>query len=172
MLALTRKTDYALIALTYLTQRRQDGDGPISARQIAEQYDLPLPLLMNILKELNQAKIVRSTRGATGGYELIHDPETLTLLELINVVEGPVKFAPCCDELPIMGQGCTIKKECPIQGVVQRLHRRIIGMLNDITLTQIVEGEACCGCQQDSDGNPMDVGVSALKLASNTPRKK
>lgn len=165
MLALTRKTDYALIALTYLTQRQRESAGPISARQIAEQYDLPLPLLMNILKELNQAKIVRSTRGATGGYELIHDPDHLTLLELINVVEGPVKFAPCCDELPIVGQGCTIKKDCPIQGVVQRLHRRMIGMLHNITLTQIVDDECLCDCQHAHQTNDVTTqGVTALRL--------
>ena len=60
MLTLTRKTDYALIALTHLAQGR---DQCFSAREIAARYGLPLPLLMNLLKQLAQKGLAKSVRG-------------------------------------------------------------------------------------------------------------
>jgi len=116
MLTLTRKTDYALVALSHLAHRLAEDAGPVSARIIAETHGLPLPLLMNILKELAQAKLVNSTRGATGGYALALSPERISLLEIINAIEGPVKLTACCDGLPIVGQGCAVAATCPIQG--------------------------------------------------------
>lgn len=60
---MTRKTDYALVALATLA-REHDGEGrALSARQLAEQHELPLPLLMNALKELHRAEVIASRRG-------------------------------------------------------------------------------------------------------------
>lgn len=138
MLQLTRKTDYALVALSHLALRRREGAGPSSARCIAEAYQLPLPLLMNILKELAQAKLVSSTRGAAGGYELAAEPDRVTLLEVIVALEGPVKLTACCDGLPIVGQGCCAAESCPIQGAIQQLHRRMKSFFGDVTLEELL----------------------------------
>jgi len=75
MISFTRKTDYALIALSYLGKLKREGSKPVSARHIAETFGMPQPLLMNILKELCQTRIVASKRGATGGYVLAVDPQ-------------------------------------------------------------------------------------------------
>jgi Rrf2 family protein len=144
MLALTKKTDYALVALAYLADRRKAEQGPVSARLIAEKYRLPLPLLMNVLKELNQANIVRSTRGALGGYELIHDPGDISLLEVTTALEGPIKLLECCDGLPILNQKCERQDDCPIQGAVQRLHNRLQAFLGDVTLDELVDSQQPC----------------------------
>ena len=80
MIAFTRKTDYALIALASLAQEAGDpGDpaaetAPLSARAIAERYAVPLPILMNVLKGLAGAELIRSTRGVKGGYILAAPP--------------------------------------------------------------------------------------------------
>lgn len=87
MLSLTRKADYALVALVYLGHRRYQGDGPVSARSIAETFDLPQPVLMNTLKALARADLVDSHRGVTGGYELSRDPAKVSLLEVVRAVE-------------------------------------------------------------------------------------
>ena len=65
MLSLTKKTDYALIALAYLAERP---DRTVSAREIAGGFQMPVALVMNILKTLHHAKWLASTRGAKGGY--------------------------------------------------------------------------------------------------------
>ena len=137
MLNLTRKTDYALVALIHLANRRRDGEGAVSAKHIAEAFGLPTALLMNVMKELAAAKILTSTRGARGGYELAADPDHVTLLEVITATEGPVRFAMCADGLPIMGQGCPIENGCPIRGPIRKLHQRINDFLDNTTLADL-----------------------------------
>ena len=68
MLSLTRKTDYALIALSHMAH---DPEGCCSAREIATRYRVPLPLLMNILKLLTRRGFAKSARGPHGGYRLV-----------------------------------------------------------------------------------------------------
>src|SRR5436309_8700346 len=85
MLSLSKRTDYALIALAYLAAH----SGRVaSAREIAQAYDLPLALLMQILKVLHQQGIVQSTRGTKGGYTLHADLDSLSLHDLIGVLEA------------------------------------------------------------------------------------
>src|SRR5690349_21214519 len=85
MLCLTKKTEYALIALGYLAERPRE---TVSAREIAEGFDLPLPLLMNILKSMNRKGLLDSTRGAHGGYRLGKSLESASLQDLINTIDG------------------------------------------------------------------------------------
>src|ERR1051325_1139837 len=97
--SLTRKTDYALVALSRLADEAAGGKQPLSARQIAQQFNLPLPLLMNVLKDLHRAEIVCSRRGQTGGYMLCcHDPADVTMLQVIEALEGRVSVAVCCED--------------------------------------------------------------------------
>ena len=82
MLTLTRKTEYAMIAVCHLAHA---GHKVVSARDIAEAHGVPLPLLMNVLKRLNRTGHVHSVRGAKGGYVLAVPPEQFTLDGLIHV---------------------------------------------------------------------------------------
>jgi Rrf2 family protein len=140
MLSLTRKTDYALVALAYLGQCRAGGELAVSARRIADQFHLPLPLLMNILKDLAHAKLVTSTRGQAGGYALANEPEQITVLEVITAIEGPVRLTQCTDEVPAPGQECQICG-CGIREPMRRLHNRIQGFLEDVTLADLMSSE-------------------------------
>jgi Rrf2 family protein len=92
MLTLTRKTDYALIALTHLSQNRETCT---SAREIATLYGLPLPLLMNVLKLLGQQGLAKSVRGPKGGYQLALPASEITLHDIILAVEGPIQLVQC-----------------------------------------------------------------------------
>ena len=140
MLSLTRKTDYALVALSYLAGLRSRGAEPASARQISEAFGLPLALLMNILKELVQARVLTSTRGANGGYELAVEPGRITLLEVVTAMQGPIRLSLCSDGLPIVGQGCTLSEGCPIRGPIRSLHSRLNRFLEELTLEDLQEG--------------------------------
>src|SRR5438067_1823632 len=84
MLRLNRKADYALISLGYLAER----PGRVaSAREVAQAYQVPAALLMNIFKRLHQHGILSSVRGAAGGYRLRRDLSSLSLLELTQILE-------------------------------------------------------------------------------------
>ena len=162
MLTLTRKTDYALVALAHLAQRDAKSEGLVSARQIAEAHCLPLPLLMNILKELAAAKLVQSTRGAAGGYALAQSAEAISLMEVVQAIEGPLKLTSCCDPLPIVGQTCVARPSCPIQNAIQRLHRRVAAFFGDLTLADLLEDPCCC--------QRTPVGVSFSPATAPAPR--
>src|SRR5947209_20107827 len=92
MLSLSKRTDYALIALAYLAGH---AGRTASARQIAEERGLPAPLLMNILKDLHRVGIVESSRGTKGGYQLAVDPAKYCLHDLIVALDGPVGMIAC-----------------------------------------------------------------------------
>jgi Rrf2 family protein len=81
------KADYAVRAAVELAVA---GEGPIKGERIAQAQDIPLKFLENILLELRHAGLVRSQRGAEGGYWLARPPEEITLAEVIRVVEGPI----------------------------------------------------------------------------------
>jgi Rrf2 family protein len=141
MLSLTRKTDYALVALAYLGQRHQDGQPPVSARRIAQMFSLPAPMLTNILKDLAHGRLVVSTRGAQGGYHLASDPSQVRLSEVILAVDGPLRLAACTDGLPIVGQGCDLAHTCPVREPIRRLHERLGAFFDNVTLADLLDNK-------------------------------
>jgi Rrf2 family protein len=86
-LRVSAKADYAVRAAVELAVA---GEGPIKGERIAHAQDIPLKFLENILLELRHAGLVRSQRGAEGGYWLARPPEEITLAEVIRAVEGPI----------------------------------------------------------------------------------
>ncbi|MFI4861570.1 MAG: RrF2 family transcriptional regulator [Phycisphaerales bacterium JB063] len=141
MLSLSRKTDYALVALAFLGGPGA-GAGPVSSRQVAEATGLPEPVTQTVLKALAVARIVGSTRGAAGGYELAKPAEQVTVLEVVVAIEGPVQTTACCDgNLPILGQDCRLAGECSISPAIQAMHRRLMGVLERTTLADLLPRE-------------------------------
>lgn len=147
MLSLTRKSDYALVALAYLGQCRAGGELAVSVRRIADQFNLPLPLLTNVLKDLAHARLVTSTRGQAGGYALANDPENITVLEVVTAMEGPSRLTQCADDLTVLGQECRVCG-CGIKGPIRRLHQRIQSFLEDMTLADLMQSEVEAGASR------------------------
>lgn len=146
MLAFTRKTDYALIALASLARGESeplaDGPAPLSARAIAERYAVPLPILMNVLKDLANAELIRSTRGAKGGYLLARPARHITVHDVVEAIEGRPSLAKCCDEpeeAPC--QECVVEVQCPVTHSVRRLNERINHFLREVTLDDLMSGK-------------------------------
>lgn len=139
MLSLTKKTDYALIAIGYLAERPTQ---TVSAREIAEAFHMPAALVMNILKTLHHGQLLSSTRGTKGGYRLTADLGNVSMHDLIEILEGPVRLAECVimeNEEENCGRGlCKINKECPIQAPIKALHGRLVGFLKEVRLADIL----------------------------------
>lgn len=85
---ISAKTEYACIAMLELAASYGSGE-PVRIRRIADEHGIPSRFLVQILLQLKGAGFVNSTRGASGGYELIRAPEEITLGEVMNVIEGP-----------------------------------------------------------------------------------
>ncbi len=133
---LTRKTDYALVALAGLARQ---GDAA-SARDLAEQLHLPLPVLRNILKDLATHGLLLSSRGPSGGYRLARAPHEISLADIVTVIEGPVQLVTCCPSDPdVTRPRCRLEDSCRIKSNVGRVHERLMEFLHDVTLDQIAD---------------------------------
>ena len=91
-LQLTRRTDYAIRACIHLAAEDRC---PISSRRIAERMDIPDGFLPQVMGDLTRAGIVGSVNGKNGGYCLRRDPASLSLFEVVEVVEGSGQFDRC-----------------------------------------------------------------------------
>lgn len=85
---ITAKADYALRAMAELAA--QPNDRAVNAERIAEAQEIPLRFLLGIMSELKHARLVRSSRGAAGGYYLSRPAGEINLAEILRVVEGPL----------------------------------------------------------------------------------
>ncbi len=132
MLSISKKTDYALMALSYLT--RIEPGRAANTKEIAEQYDIPVELLAKILQRLAKEKIVVSTAGPTGGYRLARPAVEISVGAIIAVVDGPPAFAQC---MKATANSCEQHTKCTIRKPLERLNARILQMLNLTSLAEI-----------------------------------
>src|SRR2546429_9233618 len=103
--------EYGLIVSLNLAKRA--GQGPVAARELAEQEKLPHDYVEQILLRLRRAGLVESVRGAKGGYHLARDPQSITEKDVIEASE-PVTFEVNCDLYPVDPQRCSPDASCTI----------------------------------------------------------
>ena len=135
MLSLTRKADYAIVALSDLARQ---GASRSSARAIAGRTKVPLPVLTNILHQLLNHGLVTSAMGAKGGYALSRPPEAISLADMIDAMEGTFKLTVCCggesdDEM----DACDLQEGCRVVEPIRRVHARLKEFLGEVTLAEI-----------------------------------
>ena len=85
---ISRSTGYALVAVGYIAQNYQEG--AVLAARVSKEYTIPLEYLLKILQQLVRANVLRSKRGPRGGFFLARDAETISMLEIIEAVDGPM----------------------------------------------------------------------------------
>ncbi len=132
MLKLTKKADYGLIALKDLTVRHPQTS---SAKDIADRYGVPLPLLSKVLQKLVKAGFLRSEQGSTGGYRLARDPATISAFEVIRAIDGPIFLTACFTE----HGNCAHTDKCNVREPLRKVHEGIVRLLSDIKLTDIAQ---------------------------------
>ncbi len=140
MLGFTKRTDYALVALARLAEEPSRSEPTaVSARRIAERHNVPVPVLMNVLKDLVGSGLVSSTRGARGGYALARSAERISVRDVIEAMEGPVKVVACCAEDEDTGcVECNVFVGCPVTSSVRKLNDRIQEFLANVTLRDLM----------------------------------
>jgi len=85
---ISRSTGYALVAVGFIAQNYKDG--AVLAARISKEYDIPLEYLLKILQQLVRANVLRSKRGPRGGFFLARPAEHITLLQIVEAVDGPL----------------------------------------------------------------------------------
>lgn len=134
MLQMTKKVEYGLIALVYLGR---SGERSVSAREVAEQNDIPLSLTANVLKMLAKGNVVATRRGASGGYTLDRRLDEILLGDVMAAVEGPMTLTACCRE---NGHGgCDLVGSCSIKTSIVRLNQRLAAGIAQMNLRDFLE---------------------------------
>ncbi len=85
---ISRSTGYALVAVGFIAENYKDG--AVLAARISKEYDIPLEYLLKILQQLVRANVLRSKRGPRGGFFLARPAEHITLLQIVEAVDGPL----------------------------------------------------------------------------------
>ena len=135
MLTFSKKIDYALLALSYLTHTPQR---PVNTKEIAEEYDIPVELLAKILQRLAKAEILISTPGPTGGYRLHKSPDEITIGFIVDTIEGRPALIQC---LRPDHTECEQHTKCTIRTPLMRVNERMLGVLDHLSLTEICREE-------------------------------
>ena len=134
----TTWAEYGLIVSVHLARRA--GQGPIAAREIAEQERLPADYVEQILLRLRRARLIASVRGVKGGYLLAQEPGAITAKNVIEACEGAT-FEINCDIRPVDGR-CTPDRPCTIRPLWRLLARRIDEVLDGVTVADLLQDEA------------------------------
>ncbi|MCA1833527.1 MAG: Rrf2 family transcriptional regulator [Actinomycetota bacterium] len=135
MLRFSLRTEYGLRALMELGRRR--GEGPVPAREIARNQNIPLRFLEHQLAALHKAGLVDSFRGAGGGCALARDPQDVSLAEVIEVLEGPLSAMFCLD--PHDEATCPKDHACGLQELWSRVEAAVRDVFTHTTLADLVE---------------------------------
>ncbi len=132
---LSKRAKYAIKALLFLSDFTQ---GPsVSAKVIAEKERIPFKFLENILRELRQNRIIKSERGAEGGYRFLKKPSEITVAEIIRIVDGPIALIPCVSEnFYEKCAECTDENTCQIRKLFGQLRNDMLPVL-DTTLSEL-----------------------------------
>ena len=130
MLKLTRKTEYALIALRHL--RLVDVDKVVSTKDIATNYNIPRPLLAKVLQELSQSDFVEPVQGPKGGYKLKANLDKITMTQFFEMMEGPLGLMDC-----YFDSNCELLDSCNIRTPINQLNESMRTMFDNMTLSDV-----------------------------------
>ena len=136
------KAEYGVRVMAHLA--RQDDDGPISLASIADAEGLPLAYLEHLAQRLRKAELVRSTRGAHGGYTLGRPAEDITMAEIVRALEGEIAPIECisadADGVLVCSREHHENHEpCPTKFLWTRVQGSIVRTLNEMTLDDLVQ---------------------------------
>jgi Rrf2 family nitric oxide-sensitive transcriptional repressor len=133
MVKLSRKTEYALISLKHLSQKKSNTE-LTSAKEISTIYGAPFDVVSRVLQILNQGGIVKSIQGVQGGYHLVKNLSDVTFHELIEIIEGPLALVKCIHD----SESCELSKSCNIMSPVSLLNDKISDFYKTIKISDLL----------------------------------
>ena len=132
---ITRQADYAVRAILYLAQL---GTGEKAATsKIAEEQDIPLSFLAKIIAQLSVAGLLQTMRGARGGVTLARAPEDITLLEVVEAIDGPILLNECVNG----NHNCSLTT-CPMRSIWRGAQEDLVKRLRETNFGAFVTAEA------------------------------
>lgn len=122
---ITRQADYALRAMVYLA--RLDPNESAATKKIAEAQRIPPSFLAKIISQLSIAKLINTSRGAHGGVKLARPSAEISLLQVIEAIDGPIELNECT----IDPGKCDNAENCPLHDIWQETQDQLVAKLRD-----------------------------------------
>jgi len=136
MLRLSKKTDYALMALKDLASSPPRTSS--SAREIAARYDIPVELMAKVLQRLSKRGLLVSHQGTRGGYRLSRPASRISVADVISAIDGPIMVTACSD----VNESCDQYAKCNIRDPLWQLKNRIAEALESFSLQELADDAA------------------------------
>jgi Rrf2 family protein len=143
----TNRTDYAIRALIYLANHR---GSHAKAAEVGAAMDIPTGFLHQVLQELQRARLVSSRSGPSGGYRLTREPEDITILEIVEAMEGPIEGSECA----LRGGPCHWDDVCALHWVWSSARAALADSLRGATLARVAADDR--GLQEGALPVPAD----------------
>ena len=137
MLRLSKKADYALMAMKHLAVKTTAAGSSTSAREIAEQYDIPIELMAKVLQRLARSGLLTSHQGTRGGYTLSKPMASISVADIIQAIDGPLTVTACSTQ----DEQCEQFTKCNIRDPLWRIKDRILDALSTCSLAEISSTE-------------------------------
>ena len=140
MIKLSRLTDYAIVLLS---QMAKEGKGIHAASILAEKTSLPLPTVSKVLKQLTKSGVLLAQRGASGGYRLAREPGAISVVSVIEAMDGPVAITECAGAVVLeSGSCCGMRETCLVRGNWSKVNVAIRAALETVSLADMIVKES------------------------------
>jgi Rrf2 family protein len=133
MMQITRQADYAVRAVLYLSGLDNGGRAPTST--IAREQHIPPSFLAKIVSQLSVAGVVQTSRGARGGVTLARPSTKITLLEVVEAIDGPITLNECVMDSSI----CPLSGDCPVNRIWCEAQSKLVKKLETTTFGKLVK---------------------------------
>ncbi len=136
---LRRNTDYALRLMVSLA--RHGRDASVSTRSLAEEQDVPYQLACKLMQQLHSGKLVESCMGARGGFRLDREPGRISLLDVVEVIQGRLSLNRC-----LLSKTCCPRiATCPVRAKMGELQGQMEEYLGKVTLADLIQAQKGAG---------------------------
>jgi len=129
---ITRQADYAVRAVLHLAQVK-DGERAATS-SVAKEQRIPPSFLAKIISQLSIAGLLHTSRGARGGVTLARDPKDITLLEVVEAIDGPIQLNECVANNGV----CSFEENCPIRSVWCEAQDELVARLRNTDFAQLL----------------------------------
>jgi len=130
---ITRQADYAVRAMLHLAKMAPNERAATS--QVAKDQHIPPSFLAKIISQLSIAGLLHTSRGARGGVTLARKPEKISLLEVVEAIDGPIMLNECVGETST----CTFDEDCPLRPVWCEAQDELVKRLKNTNFQQLLE---------------------------------
>ncbi|MFW5450130.1 MAG: SUF system Fe-S cluster assembly regulator [Methylophagaceae bacterium] len=131
MLRMSKLTDYGIVLMSYLASKTYQQH---SAHTLSDAVQVPLPTVRKVLKALSHADLLKSERGAQGGYNLTRSPKSISVAEIITAIEGPIALTECVSEQ----SQCEQESHCDVQTNWTRINNAVSNALDEVKLSDML----------------------------------